>query len=36
MLAVVGAGAVGFATAAARLAWSYRRPRKSAELPPAA
>ena len=32
----VGAGAVGFAAAAARLAWRYRRPREPAELPPAA
>jgi hypothetical protein len=36
LVATVGAGAVGFAAAAARLAWSYRRPRESAELPPAA
>jgi hypothetical protein len=34
LVATVGAGAVGFAAAAARLAWSYRRPREPAELPP--
>ena len=36
IVATVGAGAVGFAAAAARLAWRYRRPREPAELPPAA
>jgi hypothetical protein len=36
IVATVSAGAVGFAAAAARLAWSYRRPREPAELPPAA
>lgn len=36
IVVTVGAGAVGFAAAAARLAWRYRRPREPAELPPAA
>ena len=36
IVAMVGAGAVGFAAAAARLAWSYRRPREPAEPPPPA
>jgi hypothetical protein len=33
---IAGAGAVGFVAAAARLAWTYRRPKEAAGLPPAA
>jgi hypothetical protein len=36
IVAMLGAGAVGFAAAAARLAWSYRRRHEPVELPPPA